>query len=127
MRTKIMGFEQDKAIEYDIDLIDICIIEYVRYVKNNTYFEKIYNNEKTWVWITAKKVSEDLPMLKLKERTIWTRLDDLCKKGLLEKVSKCTIPNSKVKKTFYSTTTKADNNSILFGDDKSILDNDIPY
>lgn len=87
------------------DFNDAALISFVRYWKEKDISEKLFYTEKTFVWFSAKFISEQLPMLHIKTyRGIKKRLDKLTDLGLLE----AHPDNQKMNKSFYALGSKFD-------------------
>ena len=104
MRYSVMGFNQSKIIQTNLDLTDLMILDYIiRACGTPNMKHMITEEDHTLVWIYHEKFHEDLPFLKLSESTLKHRLVDLRKGGYLE--SK-TVANQNVRgtRTYYGIT-----------------------
>lgn len=103
MRYSILGFNQSELIKYDIDTTDVLLLDYVQIALSQPSMIKRFENGQPYVWLQHKKILEDLPILKIKERMLTTRLSKLVELGLIECV---TIANEKGRgsRSYYTTT-----------------------
>ena len=108
MKYSIMGFQQEKLIEYGLDLSDVCILKYIIDAQSSPlkHHSEIVDDEViNYVWITRNKLINDLPVLNITEKTLTGILTTLRKKELISSV---TLTNQNVKgtQTYYRITEK---------------------
>jgi hypothetical protein len=85
MRYSILGFNQEKLMQTDLDLIDIVILQYIQQACGSTGMShKLDSNGNPRVWIYHQKLIEDLPILRISEATLRNRLSALNQKGYVE-------------------------------------------
>lgn len=101
MRYEILGFNQEKVIEAELDLTDLMILNYIIQANGNPTLEHIVDGGIAYVWVSHIKFLADLPILPISEGTFKNRLCELRKKGLI--ISK-TVTLSRGSKTYYSIT-----------------------
>lgn len=107
MKLTVLGFSQELALEYDLDVIDLMILKQISYAQSNPKTLKHLNEDtnNAEAWISHAKLLEDLPILKITEKTLRNRLTELRKKELIVSTTK-TNPNLNGTKTFYAITEK---------------------
>jgi len=82
MRYSVLGFNQSKVLETDLDLTDLMILQYIQQACGATNMcHKLDSNGNPQVWIFHQKIMEDLPILKISEGTLRNRLSALNQKG----------------------------------------------
>ena len=88
MKYSIMGFNQSKLLETDLDLTDITILNYIITACGtpNMYY-KLDENDKPLVWVYHVKLMEDLPILRISEGTLRNRLSKLKQNGYIKSES----------------------------------------
>lgn len=107
MRYSILGFNQELACKFELDIRDLLILDYVYQAVASPKMEHIIKDNKTYVWIYHEKLLQDLPMLGIEEEALKKRLKKLVNLDMLytEKVSNNTRRGSKA---FYGITEKCD-------------------
>lgn len=109
MKYSILGFNQQKIIEYSVDdlkcdLTDLMLLNYIVYAQANPKMKHILDDEEQpCVWLQHKHVLEDLPILQITEGTLKNRLTKLRKMKL---VTSRTVANENTQgtRTYYRTT-----------------------
>lgn len=86
MKYSILGFNQEAIIQYDLDLTDLVILNYVIRANGNPTLSHTINNETSFVWIKHSQLSQDLPILRISEGTLKNRLSKLKKEEFLQSV-----------------------------------------
>lgn len=119
MKLTIIGFSQEMALEYDLDVIDLLILQQISYAQSNPntykYLNETTNNAEAW--ISHAKLLEDLPILRITEGTLKNRLTELRKKELIVSTTKAN-PNLNGTKTFYAITEKTHEMMYTSSDDR---------
>lgn len=84
MKSEI-NIDQKKIIEggLNVDLIDVIIINVLIEFSNVDSAVKISSNNIEFYWFSYKKIIDELPLLRLKEDSIYRRMKRLCEIGLL--------------------------------------------
>lgn len=110
MKLTVLGFSQELALEYDLDITDLIILKQISYAQSNPNTLKHLNEDtnNAEAWISHAKLLEDLPILKITEGTLKNRLTSLRKKELIVSTQKAN-PNLNGTKTFYAITEKTHN------------------
>lgn len=107
MKLTILGFSQELALEYKLDVTDLLLLKQISYSQSNPktykYLNEATNNAEAW--ISHAKLLEDLPILNITEGTLKNRLTELRKKELIVSTQKPN-PNLNGTKTFYAITEK---------------------
>ena len=69
-----------------LDFSDLALIEYVAWARGSNTMLKHYEEETnmTFVWISHKKMLEDMPFMDIKESALKKKLNKLCQVGLLD-------------------------------------------
>lgn len=87
MKYTINGFSQEKLIHYGIDEKDSLLLRYFIDFKDSGKMRvKIIDGEQ-YYWVSYKGVMEALPILNLKEDSVYRRLKKLCEKKILKVVT----------------------------------------
>ena len=118
MKYSILGFNQKKVVEYQVDsnlrcdLIDLLLLNYIIYAQSNANMKHILDNEnQPCVWLQHKHILEDLPILNITEGTLKNRISKLKKMKLIQST---TVANENMQgtRTYYRTTSFI--NDLLF-------------
>lgn len=84
MKYSILGFNQEKLLETDLDLTDLVILQYIQQACGSTGMcHKLDSNGNPQVWVYHQKLIEDLPILRIAEGTLKNRLSALNQKGYI--------------------------------------------
>ena len=110
MRYSIFGFSQQDIIESyeNITVSDLLILDYIYNAAASPTMEHYVDNEDIYVWLSHKKILEDLPILNISESRLKYRLSSLVNTGLLKTYHTC-IPGMRGSKTFYCITEECAN------------------
>lgn len=101
MMYSLLDFNQEKAREYNLDIIDLVLLHYVWRIFPLDSFEHIHDkNEKSYVWLKHSKILNDLPILNIKEEALKKRIKKLVELGLLVSITDCT--KMRGKRTYYA-------------------------
>ena len=137
MKYSIFGYEQKGLINYNVDCVDLVILDYLLYKTLNSKLESIIIENEKYVWIKPSVVLEDLPFLKLQERGMKNRLDNLANQGFIDRKQKQS--QNKVKKSYLRVTelinklkfedgaTNQVQLNLETGDEEVIIKDTIPY
>lgn len=105
MRYSIFEFNQEKLLEYNLDVADALILNWFANFFIGAMEKRIFqdgNVNKIYGWIKISKIMEDLPVLGIStEKGIRRRLDHFVESGIMERE---TIQSQNGKKSFYKTT-----------------------
>ena len=83
MRQSILGFSQEKLIQYDVDMTDVLLLDYIQKALSQPSMIKTFENKQPYVWLNHAKILEDLPILDIKESMLKKRLSNLVSIGLI--------------------------------------------
>lgn len=105
MRYAILGFNQKLAIENDLSVNDLLLLQYIMYANSNPSLSHVAENEISYVWLSHSKIHEDLPILNYTEGSFRNKLSELKKKGFIDSKS---FANKQTKGTraYYTITKK---------------------
>lgn len=101
MKYTILGFNQSLAVEYDLNMNDLLLLQYVMYANNVPDMKHMIEHGVPYVWLQHAKISEDLPILGYTEGTLKNKFSELKKKGFIQSVQ---IPDMNGSKTYYAIT-----------------------
>lgn len=88
MKYSILGFNQSKVTDTELDLTDLVILQYIQQACGVANMKHIMDeNDNPMVWICHAKLSEDLPILRLSEGSLKNRLSKLKRNGYLESIT----------------------------------------
>lgn len=87
MRYSILGFNQEKLIQYDIDMSDVLLLDYIQKAVSQPSMIKTFEDEQPYVWLQHEKILNDLPILNIKESMLKKRLSKLVEIGLIKTVN----------------------------------------
>lgn len=105
MRDSILGFSQEKLIQYDVDMTDVLLLDYIQKALSQPSMIKIFENRQPYVWLNHSKILEDLPILNIKESMLKKRLSKLIS---IELIAFVTVANScgRGSRSYYTITNK---------------------
>lgn len=83
MQYEVLGFNQEKVINAELDFTDLIILNYIMQANGDPTMEHIIKDGVAYVWIYHDRFLKDLPILPISEGTLRNRLSDLKKKGLI--------------------------------------------
>lgn len=83
MQYEVLGFNQEKVINAELDFTDLIILNYIIQANGDPTMEHIIKDGVAYVWIYHDRFLKDLPILPISEGTLRNRLSDLKKKGLI--------------------------------------------
>ena len=92
MRYTILGFNQAKVVQNDLDLTDLLLLDYIIKANGNPNMKHIVKDDVAYVWLSHSKIHEDLPILNISEGTLRNRISKLKKDGFL--ISETTANNA---------------------------------
>jgi hypothetical protein len=111
MKFEILGFNQAEVLRYDLDLVDLTLLNYVCSMAASPSTEKIHGEDNlSYVWLFHKKVLFDLPILNIQEEALKKRFAKLVRLGLLKSVVQSNIDCGR--KAFYAITSLCE--SLIF-------------
>lgn len=106
MRYSILNFNQSKAIENNLKVDDLLLLQYIMQANSEPCMSHILDeNETCYVWLSHAKIQEDLPILGITEGTLKNKLSKLKTSGFINSKS---IANKSVRgtRTYYCITEK---------------------
>ena len=84
MRYSILGFNQEKVMQTQLDMTDLMLLNYILTACGSPVMKHMLTKDgKPLVWINHKKLSEDLPILRLSEGSLRNRIAKLKQDGYL--------------------------------------------
>lgn len=84
MKYSILGFNQAKVMETDLDLTDLVLLKYIIESCGSTnMWHKLDSNGMPRVWISHTHLCSDLPILRISEGTLRNRLSSLSQRGYI--------------------------------------------
>lgn len=87
MKYTIHGFSQKKAIEYELDYIDLLILRYFVDFKDTGKMSIKIENDKPFYWFKYDGFINEYPILKIKKDTVYRRMKQLVKGGFLKHIT----------------------------------------
>lgn len=106
MRYSILNFNQSKAVENNLNLDDLVLLQYIMQANAEPYMSHILDeNEICYVWLNHIKIQEDLPILGITEGTLKNKLSKLKTSGFINSKS---VANKSARgtRTYYCITEK---------------------
>ncbi len=85
MRNYIFDFDQQVMMDLDLSLQEALLLDYLTKFFDSGYAVTKYIERRKYCWITYKKMLEDLPILRKKERQTRRVLVSLEQKGLIKR------------------------------------------
>lgn len=105
MRYSILGFNQEELIQYDIDMTDVLLLDYIQRALSQPSMVKAQINFQPYVWLQHSKILEDLPILNIKESMLKKRISKLVSCGLIMSVNSASA-SGRGSRTYYTITEK---------------------
>lgn len=84
MKYTIEGFSQAKAIELNLDAIDLCILRWITDFANTDSMVKMQVENKIYFWVKYEGLLQELPILGIKKDSLYRRLKNMVEQGVLE-------------------------------------------
>lgn len=106
MRYSILNFNQSKAVENNLKVDDLLLLQYIMQANAEPcMFHILDENETCYVWLSHTKIQEDLPILGITEGTLKNKLSKLKTSGFINSKS---IANKSARgtRTYYCITEK---------------------
>ena len=85
MKYSIFGYEQKELANYNIDCVDLVLLDYLLYKCLNSALEYKIIEDNKYIWVTHTMIVNDLPFLKLKERGVENRITNLNNIGFVDR------------------------------------------
>ena len=83
MKYSIMGFNQEKLLQFDLSLNEVLLLSYIYDAQASPTMSHILESEKTFTWLNHSKIQTDLPILNVNERQLKYYLNHLSSYGLI--------------------------------------------
>lgn len=106
MRYSILNFNQSKAIENNLKVDDLLLLQYIMQANAEpNMFHILDETETCYVWLSHIKIQEDLPILGITEGTLKNKLSKLKTSGFINSKS---VANKSARgtRTYYCITEK---------------------
>ena len=88
MRYSILSFNQSKAVENNLKVDDLLLLQYIMQANSEPGMSHILGeNEVCYVWLNHSKIQEDLPILGITEGTLKNKLSRLKTNGFINSKS----------------------------------------
>ncbi|WP_455543468.1 hypothetical protein [Intestinibacter sp.] len=84
MMYNIMGFSQDVAYKFGLDLTDLSILRWFVDFKDSNMYYAVIDGEK-YYWISYKKLIEDIGILNIGQNAVYKRLQKMCAAKILKR------------------------------------------
>lgn len=84
MKYTILGFNQEKALEFGFDVEDLLIIRWFVDFYSSSKMIKMNVGDKTYAWVNYSRVIEDIPILNMNKDTLSRRMKKICETGIME-------------------------------------------
>jgi uncharacterized phage protein (TIGR02220 family) len=115
VKFTILGFNQNRLIEFGMDATDALILRYFVDFKDSRAMVKEKIGEQIYFWVKYDSIVKELPILNLKSDTVYRRLKSMSKNNILN--------HKTVKKNgIYSYFNIGDNYIKLISDSNTVVD-----
>ena len=84
MDINISRYNQEEAVNQDLDLVHLLILEWYIVSKDENTIESKIIDEETYHYINYEQVAKDLPIIRLCSETIRRRYKKMVDKGILK-------------------------------------------
>lgn len=107
MKYTVLGFNQEKVVEYGLEVKDLLLIDYIWDMLGSPTTQHIVQDNCAYVWLRHDRILADLPILKISRRSLIDYLNKLKDLGLVAVV---TVNNEKTRgsKSYYTITEKCE-------------------
>ena len=106
MRYSILNFNQGRAVENNLKVDDLLLLQYIMQANSEPgMFHILDENETCYVWLSHTKIQEDLPILGITEGTLKNKISKLKTSGFINSKS---VANKSARgtRTYYCITEK---------------------
>lgn len=108
MKFDLFGFNQEKALEYNLTVEDLLLIDYIwDMIASPTMQHIVDNGFLPYVWLQHDRILADLPILNISNRSLINHLNKLKDLGLLT-VKTIHNENLRGSKSYYAITEKCE-------------------
>lgn len=107
MKFELFGFNQEKALEYNLTVEDLLLIDYVWDMIASPTMQHVVDNGISYVWLQHDRILTDLPILNISNRSLINYLNKLKDLGLLT-VKTIHNENLRGSKSYYAITEKCE-------------------
>lgn len=107
MKFDLFGFNQEKALEYNLTVEDLLLIDYVWDMIASPTMQHIVDDGVSYVWLQHDRILTDLPILNISNRSLINYLNKLKDLGLLT-VKTIHNENLRGSKSYYAITEKCE-------------------
>ena len=83
MRVDLFGFNQEKALEYNLAVEDLLLIDYIWDMIASPTMQHLIDDGVPYVWLQHDRILADLPILNISNRSLINYLNKLKDLGLL--------------------------------------------
>ena len=83
MKFDLFGFNQEKALAYNLTVEDLLLLDYVWDMIASPTMQHIVDNGISYVWLQHDRILADLPILNISNRSLINYLNNLKDLGLL--------------------------------------------
>jgi len=107
MKFELFGFNQGKALEYNLTIEDLLLLDYVWDMIASPTMQHIVDDGVAYVWLQHDRILADLPILNISNRSLINYLNKLKDLGLL---AVKTVHNDSLRgsKSYYAITEKCE-------------------
>lgn len=93
MKYSVMGFSQEKIMQLNnsgcnIDITDLAILSWLEKIANSPNTVKEVKENKVFFWVKYQALLDDMPILNIKKRMLYARLQKMVDAGILLHESK---------------------------------------
>ncbi len=85
MKYTMLGFSQQIAADYGLDLNDLAILRWFVDFKESGNMRSMEIDRNVYYWVLYEKISEELFIIKLQKSAIYKRLKKMCDCDILKK------------------------------------------
>ena len=107
MRVDLFGFNQEKALEYNLAVEDLLLIDYIWDMIASPTMQHIVDDGVSYVWLQHDRILSDLPILNISNRSLINYLNKLKDLGLLT-VKTVHCEGLRGSKSYYAITEKCE-------------------
>ena len=108
MKVDLFGFNQEKALEYNLTVEDLLLIDYIWDMIASPTMQHIVDSDFIpYVWLQHDRILADLPILNISNRSLINYLNKLKDLGLLT-VKTIHNENLRGSKSYYAITEKCE-------------------
>lgn len=83
MRYSILGFNQEKLLQYDLSMNEVLLLNYIYEAQASPTMSHIIRDNQCYTWLSHDKIQEDLPVLNISKDRLKKLIKNIVDEGLI--------------------------------------------